>query len=164
MASVVRPARFADLPRLVEIMAEAYEQTHYARNGLVGFEPAAARSIIGQSIQRHGAPTASGRYVAVTERGGRAEAFIIGVVDRIYHVGDRCSATDLFWLRSPASPATDGVKLLPGFVAWAKHHPLVVEITCGTTDILGDHRRVGRVLQRAGFTPYGSIYRLEIAA
>jgi hypothetical protein len=53
---------------------------------------------------------------------------------------------------------------MKGMVEWAESCPAVVEIKCGTTTTINDDaEKAGKILQRLGMAPYGSIYRKEVS-
>jgi hypothetical protein len=159
---MIRNASFPDIPRIVAIMREAYERSEYCRRGLCGFDEKEAKRLLVNAIQRHGRGRNSASFVQVAEEKGRVEGFIVGVLSRVYHVGDRLQASDLFWLATPLVSPRDPIQLMKNMIAWAKGVEGVIEIRCGTTAILQDPQKAGRILQRLGMTPYGSIHRMEV--
>jgi hypothetical protein len=160
---MIRDAAFADIPRIVAIMRDAHARSRYAREGLCGFDDKEAKRILVNAIQRHGRGRHAGAFVQVSEApGGSVEGFIAGMLARVYHVGDKLMASDLFWLATPFVPARDPAKLMRNMVAWARAVENVIEIRCGTTAILQDPEKAGRILARLGMDRYGTIWKMEI--
>lgn len=159
----VRQARFADIPAIVLILHEAYPASHYARTGSAKIDDAEAKRLLVNSIQRNGSTNGGGCFVAVAEKEGAVEGFILGTLTRVYSIFDKLSATDLFWLGSPRCDPRDAIQLMKGMIEWAKSSPHLVEIKCGTTAIMDDPERAGRILERLGMEPYGKIFRMEVA-
>lgn len=153
---MIRDARFQDIPRIRAILREAYERSDYVK-GLCGFDDGEATRLLAHGIQQHGAET----LVCVAERNGTVEGFIFGVLSRVYHVGDRNMASDLFWLATENVDPRDPRRLMKAMVAWGRSMPNVVEIRCGATAILQDPESAGRILESLGMDRYGLIYRME---
>jgi hypothetical protein len=157
-----RRAAFADRPRMIELLKEGFARSHYARDRAGKIDESAAKLLLVNCIQEHGSQS----YVAVAEKDGVVEGLIVGVVDRIYHIGDKLYASDLFWFCSERADARDALGLLRGMLAWARAVPGCIETQIGVTGIIGDENeaaRLGEVLTRLGFAPYGRIYRKELA-
>jgi hypothetical protein len=158
---MVRDAGFSDIPRIVAIMRDAYTRTAYAKREIGNLDEREAKRILVNAIGRHGRTGPSGAFVQVAERHGQVEGFIVGILTRVYHIGDRLQATDLFWYSTPLGHPRDSVKLMRNMVAWAKACPHVVEVLCGATALLQDPEHAGRILKALGMQPYGQIYRME---
>lgn len=159
----IRDAKFADIPAIVMLLQEAYPSSHYAKTGSAEIDVAEAKRLLVTSIQRHGHLHGGGCYVAVAEKNGAVEAFILGTLVRVYSIFNKLSATDLFWLASPRADPRDAIGLMKQMIKWAKTCPHLVEIKCGTTAILEDPEKAGRILEHLGLEPYGNIYRMEVS-
>jgi hypothetical protein len=159
---MIRDATFADIPRIVAIMREAYERSRYAKEGLCGFDEKEGKRLLVNAIQRHGRGRNSASFVQVAVENDRVEGFIIGFLSRVYHCGDKLVASDLFWYATPLVSPRDPIRLMKNMIAWAKGVDGVIEIRCGATAAVQNPERAGRVLQRLGMTPYGSLYQMEV--
>lgn len=157
---MIRPATFGDIPRLVSILEDAHARSHYAESS-VNVDAKEAKRILVNAIQRHGTKN-GGSFVMVAETAGKVEGFILGVVARIYHVGDRLMASDLFWICTPDVDPRDPVRLMKAMIAWAKTCPGVVEVQVGSTSVVQDPEKSARILEAIGMKPYGLINRMEI--
>lgn len=113
------------------------------------------------AIQRHGLLTEGGCFVAVAEREGEIEGFIIGVLQPLYQVLDVLEATDLFWYARPEAHGATAGRLLRVMHKWALSSPYVQVIRQGNSDAISDMALSGRILQRAGMRLTGNIYEKE---
>lgn len=154
---MIRAAKFGDLPRVAEILREAHERSIYA--GLT-FDDAEAKSILMQGMQRNGQTNEGGACFLVAE-GERVEGFILGVLQRLYHVHKELTAQDLFLVATKQVEPRDPARLIAGFRKWAFANPRVVQVEIGATGVISDFRVTGRWLQRQGMQAYGGIYRQE---
>lgn len=157
---MIRRAEFGDVPRLVEILSAAHARSPY--NGIVNIDIKEAKALLVNSIQRHGGQRIGSTFVEVAERYGTVEGFIVGLLQRVYHIGDRLTASDLFWIGTSAIHPRDAARLMKRMIAWAEACPGVVEIQCGATDAAADSKRTGQLLLHMGLTPFGGIYRKEV--
>lgn len=160
---MVRGALFADIPAIVMVLQEAYLRTHYAKSGLADMDRAEAKRLLVTSIQRHGGSNGGSTWVQVSETNGVVTGFILGTLTRVYSIGNRLMATDLFWLTSPGADPLDAARLMRGMIEWASSVQHCVEINCGTTAIMNDPGGAGKMLERLGMAKYGNLYRMEIA-
>lgn len=156
---MIRDARFEDIPAIMAVIRWGYQQSDYAKKGLCGLDEKEAKRLLVNAIQRHGRGRNAGSFVQVAERDGKVEGFIVGILSRVYHIGDRLMASDLFWLCTPMVPPRDPRRLMRNMIEWGKGVDGVIEIRCGTTAILGDPERAGAILRSLGLEPYGAIYR-----
>lgn len=161
---MIRDAKFTDIPAIVWLMQDALARSHYASGGMGEIDVAEAKRMLVTAIQRHGHRTGGACWVQVAETSGIVTGLILGTLARVYSIGTKLYATDLFWITSPAVDPRDSIGLMRGMVKWAESCPNVVEIKCGTTQTINeDAGKAGKVLRRLGMAPYGEIYRKEIA-
>lgn len=159
---MIRDASFSDIPGIVSLLRDAYQKTHYARTGVAQMDEKEAKRLLVNSIQRHNGVNGGACFVQVSETNGEVRGFILGTFVRIYSIGDRLSATDLFWLVAPDVYPADPAQLMRNMVAWAERSPACVEVKCGTTAIMQNPEAAGMILKHMGFEPYGRIWRSEI--
>lgn len=158
---MIRPAKFADIPRMVEILKEIHLRSIYADWGEIDL-PETKRLLL-HSIQRHGHLNAGGTLAMVAEKDNQVEGLIIGVLDRIYGIGTKLYATDLFFVATPLVDPRDPPRLVDALIAWAKQAPLCRQITMGVTTAAGDPKRTGKILARKGLRPSGEMYSMEVS-
>lgn len=157
----VRAAKFGDIPRLHELMEEAFLGSIYADRGSI--DEKVCKGLFMSSMQKHGGPYAGSTLVNVAERNGAVEGFLLGMLDRVYHVGDKLMATDVYFWGSGRSDPRDMLRLLDQFEKWAEASPLCIEIKLGATNAFGDYERVGELYRRKGYQQCGVIYEKRIA-
>lgn len=161
---MIRNANFSDIPAVVRIIEWAYRSTPYALKGLASVDVGEAKRLLMNSIQRHGGKNGGACWVQVADSGAAVTGFILGTLTRVYSVGDRLMATDLFWICTDEADPRDGPALMRGMLGWAKENPAVVEITCATTSVMGvDPAKAGALLERLGMSKFGNIYQLRVA-
>lgn len=153
---MIRPAIFADIPRICELMVEAQPRSAYAE--LDEVDVPHVKKLLMAAIPRHGFTNAAGTWVMVAEEAGQVEGSLFGMLDRVQSVGRRLFATDVWWFISDRADPRDGLRLLDSFDAWAWSVPGVVVIQNGATDVIGNAERTGRILQRRGRRMIGGIY------
>jgi hypothetical protein len=160
---VIRDANFSDIPAIVALLQQGYLRSHYAGSGLVEIDTAEAKRLLVNGIQRHGGKHGGSCWVQVAVSGETVTGVIFGTLVRVYSVGTKLSCTDLFWLTSPEADARDGAALMLGMIAWARSCPHVVEMKCGTTAIIDDPAKAGKLLEGLGMQFYGNLYRMELS-
>lgn len=153
---MIRRARFGDIPGLYRLIGEGHANSRYAASEEI--DEREAKALLMRCIQRHGSPNVGGSCVFVAEAGGRIDGFIVGLLDRVYHLGRRFSAEDLFFYVSPDSEPTMAGRLIDAYVAWAEANEKVIEIKLAATDIIDDWRRTAHLYERKGFHQIGAIY------
>lgn len=158
---MIRPAKFADVPAMVGIMEARYQVSLYAKLGAMDV-PAAKRLLVG-SVQRHGGTGEGATLVMVAEGLAGVTGFIVGLLDRVYHVGVPLTCTDLFFTSQPGANDFDPVGLLGSVVAWGEANPRVVELKMGVVDTFGtDLDRADVLYRRFNLERCGAIYRRSI--
>lgn len=160
---MIRDAKFADIQAITIFLQEAYARSHYARRKEVGVDLEETKRLLVASIQRHGHSTLGACFVQVSESGGRIDGLMLGTLARVYVIGDKLMATDVFWIVGPKAAPGDAMILMRNMVKWAQKSIDVVEIKCGATAVIGDPAIAGRMLGAMGFTEYGGIYRKEMS-
>lgn len=158
---MLRPARHVDVWRIVELLVAKQADSIYA--GRVAVDEPVARKLVAALIQRHGAQIDGASCVFVVENdSGTVCAFIIGALSRVYHIGDKLVAQDMFLVADAGAPTTAYSHLIDAYVDWAATCPKVVEINASWTDVVGAGEAMGKAYERKGFTRCGAIYRRGI--
>lgn len=152
----LRPATFSDIPALADLL----EATHgRSRLHALPFSETRAKALLMQAAQRHGGTAEGATFLAVAEREGRIEGFILGTLTAYYHVLDALEATDLFWITDPKAHPWTAARLLRAFHRWADANEKVVVIRQGVTDVVsGEPERVEPLMRRRGMQVSGAIY------
>ena len=154
---MIRAAKFSDIPRLIELMADGYSRSRYRERS--AFDPKEARSLLMNCIQRHGSPGEGGSTVMVSDP---VESFIIGIMERVYFVGTALVAKDLLFYATEKSSPFDSVGLLNAYVDWAKANPKVIEIQLSATDIIEETGAAEAMYRHMGFRRSGALYERSV--
>lgn len=156
----VRAARTTDVFRLTEMLCDQQAASRYA--GLVNVDDKYTRAMLARMIQRHAGQFDGGTLVNVVEnREGVIEAFCVGALSRVYLIGDKLVAQDIFLCSDKAASERAALKLLALYVQWAAGNPNVFEINLSHTDALPTGERMGPIYERIGFQRCGAIYRRD---
>ena len=113
---MIRGVSFSDIPRIVLLLEESFSRTHYAKSGLGGIDRAEAKRLLTTAVHRHGHKTGGGTFIQVAEKDGAIEGLILGTLTRVYSVGNKLMATDLFWVCSERVPPADPFRLMKNMV------------------------------------------------
>lgn len=157
---MIRDAKFADIHGIIGLLEYGHGRSHYAGSG-VRIDQKEAKRLLVQSIQRHGGKNGGACFVQVAEKDGVINGLILGTLARVYAIGDKLSATDLFWIAAPTVDPTEPLRLMRNMVDWAWQSPHVVEVKCGATAVIQDPEGAGKLLERIGMKQFGNIYRME---
>jgi len=152
----VRKASFSDIPRLWELAQEMHAASVYAER--VTPEKKAFRDLCFQTITNHGHATC----IFVYEDAGEVVGFIMGTIDRVYHIAKEFLATDIFFYVAEGSTAKAAPKLLDAFVEWGEGRKNVVEIYVGISGAIGNPERTAKMYERRGFRRDGLMLVREI--
>ena len=98
----------------------------------------------------------------ITNREGVIQAFCVGVLNRVYMIGDMLTAQDMFLVAGPDAPQMSAPRLLNAYAEWASTNPHVYEIQLSHSDALPEGERMAGLYQRMGFEPCGGIYRRTV--
>lgn len=157
---MIRRAAFGDIPRLAEIVVENHARSVYA--GRCGVDIKLTKSLIIQAIQRDKLKTAGGTCAFVSERKGAVDGFIVGTLDRVYHIGTKLMAMDMFFVAGATSTLREAGALLDAYIAWGFSCPDVIEINLSATTVVGPTDRIEKLFRRKGFVRSGVIYERSV--
>lgn len=152
---MIRPANFSDIPRLAALMAEAHARSKYADR--CGLDLKFTKALFVRAIQRHGGTGDGATCLFVSDNDG-VQGFILGLLDRVYQVGDKLAALDAFYYAAHDIAPRDPARLIDAYVEWAGRSPNCIEIKLSATDVVGPTERVERLYRRKGFVRSGVIY------
>jgi hypothetical protein len=156
---MLRPATLSDLPRLYELILAMHAGSKYAERE-IDVDEATAKSILRDGVMRNGGQHNGATLLNVVERDGLVEGFMLGILQRVYSIGNRLEAQD-FWLYcTPHAPNGSVPRLLDAYVEWADSNPKVAEITLSWTDAMKvDGGKLGRLYHRKRFRLCGEIWK-----
>ncbi len=155
---MLRPARFVDVPRMVEMLVEQQQQAKIYAD--VEVDQPYTRRLLAQFVQRHGGIHDGATCLFVVESDkGVIEAFCAGVMTRVYEIGTLLCAKDAFLVATKGANPRAALQLIDAYVAWADMSPKCYEINLSRTDILSSGARMDKIYIRKGFEPCGRIFR-----
>lgn len=157
---VLRAARTTDVFAMAALLEQQFDRSRYAGTGVV-FDGHYVRRTLAQAIQRNGHTGDGGALVNVIEKGAGIAALCVGTLSRVYHVGDKLMAQDMFLVAAPDAPVMATRSLLRPFLAWADANPAVHEIYLSHTDVLPEGAAIEPIYRILGFQQCGAIYRRD---
>jgi hypothetical protein len=159
----IRPARSTDVFALTAILVAQHARSRYV--GICEVDQGYTRQLLARSIQRHGGSYDGATLVNVVERDGCVVAFMMGALQRVYQIGDRLEAYDVFLARNPNADAHGlyASQLIREYVRWAKGCEKVVDINLSHTDVTPESEGIGSLYELLGFVRHGGLYRLGVS-
>lgn len=156
---MIRPATLSDLPRLLELVLEMHASSEFPAR-MIGVDEITTRSILMDGVMRNGRTNNGGTLLNVVERDGAVEGFMLGILQRVYHICNRLEAQD-FWLYcSKKAPARASERLIDAYIEWAQANPKVADIMLSWTNVVGvKGEKLGRLYKRKGFERVGEIWK-----
>ncbi len=156
---MIRAATLSDLPRLFALVEEMHEGSYYAAQH-VDIDDATVKSILRDGAMRSGRDHLGATLLNVVEKNGVVEGFLLGILQRVYTIGNRLEAQDYLFYCSPRAPATGASRLIDAYLEWGLANPRVHEVKVSWTDVMGvDGAKLGKLYQRKGFERCGEIYK-----
>lgn len=154
---MLRAAKFVDVPRLVELAQEMHAASRYV--GRIAVNEELAHKAFAALVQRHNGSHAGGTLVNVAEHDGVVTGFMAGLLDPVYHFGDKLAAKDAYLYVGPSpTRSADLNALLDAYIAWAEGNPKVMDINLSWTNAVDGAERIAKLYRRKGFHMTGEIY------
>jgi hypothetical protein len=154
---MIRPATFPDLEGVKALLREMYDASKY--RGHVAISKTAMDGVLAAALMAQRSPVQYGSFFHVAlSPGGKIVGFMIGQLDRIYHIGNRLVAQDMYLYVSPRGKAADTIQLVNAYIAWAEGNQKVLDIKLSWTDTLPGAARVEKLYERKGFRRCGAIW------
>jgi len=158
---IVRRARTTDVFGMVGLLVEQQARSRYA--GEVEVDEPYTRKLLAQAIQRNGGQTDGSSLVNVIEDDdGQIEAFMVGVLNRVYFIGNRLCAQDMFLVARDGASILASRRLMAAYIEWATSNPNVHEIFLSHTDALPEGDRMASIYSKMGFQLCGGIFRRTV--
>jgi hypothetical protein len=160
---MIRDAKFADTHAIVRFLLDCHARSHYAGSA-VGVDVEEAKRLVISGIGRHGHQKGGACWVQVVDNDGSIDGLMYATLARIYAIGDKLMATDLFWIVNDHAKPGEAAILMRNMVEWAKKNPLVVEVHIAASAVITDNpAATSRILRKQfGMKEYGIIHRLEL--
>ena len=153
---MIRPAKFSDIPGVIEVMQDAHRRSVYADSA--EFDREDAKQLMARSIQRHGHKNMGGTLVMVSEVNGNIEGFMVAMLDQVYPCLKQMVATDLLFILTEKADSRDARAMLKAIEEWAQDNPKVIELRLGVMDAITDWQRTAKLYRRLGFEQCGGIF------
>lgn len=159
---MIRDAKAVDIISIIALLHTAFAKSHYSASNLCQIDVAETKRLLLNALSRHGGRNGGSCFLQVAEHDGKITGMILGTLQRVYGIGNRLLATDMFWISLDEGGPMDGVILMRNMISWAWSSPAVVEIRCGATAAISDDpERAGGLLKTLGMTQYANLYRME---
>src|SRR4051812_12808807 len=113
---MIRRATFDDAPALMRLIRAQHARSKYAGRCRIA-EPA-LEHLVTAMIAQQNQTGPQGSAVFIAERDGKVTGFIAGILDRVYQIGSKLAAQDLFFINEGS--VGDTLKLLDEYMAWAR--------------------------------------------
>lgn len=160
--NTIRPARFVDVPALVDMLVEQQRGSIYS--GKVKVDVEYTRKMLAAMVHKHGGIHDGGTCVYVATDGfSEVCGFVVGVLARVYHIGVELMAQDAFLVVGKKAPRSAAIQLIDAYIGWAEASPKVREIQLSHSAAIPGSERISALYRRKGFSPFGHSYRREIA-
>lgn len=160
---MIRDAKFIDIHGMTRFLQECHARSHYAKDGIVNVDVGETKRLLGAGLGRHGHKGIGACWLQVAENDGNIDGLMYATLHRVYAIGDKLMASDLFWAVNDHAQPTDAVMLLKNMLAWARTCPLVVEVHMAASYVISDRpEATSRLLKTLGMKEYGAIHRLDL--
>jgi hypothetical protein len=161
---VIRDAKFVDIHGMTRFLEECYARSHYAKDGIVKVDVGETKRLLGAGLGRHGHKGIGACWLQVAENDGQIDGLMYATLHRVYSIGDKLMATDLFWATNDHAKPTDAMLLLRNMIQWANSSPHVVEVHIAASYVITDRPdATSRLLKSLGMKEYGAIHRLDLS-
>lgn len=158
---MIRPYKTFDYRALDGLIRRQHAASKYA--GRVQISDKALDGLLMSMVAQQGQHGPQGSHISVAVRDGKVVGFIAGVLDRVYHIGNKLTANDLFFVNEGGSVG-DTFGLIDSYVAWAKANRKVLEIMLSWSDTLPGAERVAELYVRKGFVKVGEMFEMRLDA
>ncbi len=157
---MIRRALPQDMKGVERLIRAQHAASKYASR--VDISDKALESLLLGMFAQMGQNGPQGSHIAVAVRDGAVVGFIAGVLDRVYHMGVKLTANDLFFVNEGTPADTFG--LIDSYVAWAKANPKVIEAVLSWSDTVPGAERVAALFVRKGFAKSGEMFEMRLDA
>lgn len=156
----IRPARFRDIPRIVELCAGIHGVSSFANR--FALDEWALKKALLDAIGSHASKPGSG-LVLVSETDGDIDGVFVGFVKQLYSCLDAYIASNVIWYSAPDARPQVAFELLKAFEQWLSRsdHPVIFRM--GLSDAIQDPERMSKLLTRKGYRHSGHLFEKEIS-
>ncbi len=157
---MIRPAKFSDAPAMATMLVASHQRSKYA--GRCGVSEKAAEEILCALVAGQNATGLAATFVEVVEDdNGSVTGFMAGATSRIYNIGDRYCASDIFLINENKN-LKETLKLIDDYIAWARSNPKVIEVGLSWSDALPNASDIANIYSRKGATKVGEQFSIRI--
>lgn len=158
----VRPARFADIPQIRKLAAEAYSDSRFA--GTVPFDRDILTKTLVSIIGRNAPEPGTSLVVVGTDEAGEVRSVFAGVVAPLYECLGALMASNIIWYASKGCSPRLSMGVFDYFMEWVEQSPNPVLHRYVMSDgIISNHHAIGALLVRKrGFRLAGGLYEKGI--
>ncbi|MEO1169906.1 MAG: hypothetical protein AAFW97_14470 [Pseudomonadota bacterium] len=158
---MIRPATAKEVREvIIPMLVELQPQTIYRGRSQVD-EDYAFKALV-HFVQYHGRLKDGGKCLFVYEHDGEIVGFIAGLLSRVYNIGDKLVASDMFLHCIESAPVMAWVKLINAYMQWADSSPDVIDITLSHTEAMPGSIRLEPAFERMGFREFGKTYVKQV--
>lgn len=157
---MIRAATYRDLERVKALLYDMYADSKYLGRGKIVDK--VCDEVLAHALTKQKSPIQGGSFFHVAEHEEEVQGFMIGALDRIYHIGSYLVAQDIFLHVAKGGQPTDAVKLIRHYVEWARMNPRVLTINLSWTDTLPGAEKIEPVYERLGFKRSGGIFEMAV--
>lgn len=156
---MVRNAVFSDTPEIEKLIHNAHKRSKYS--GRTGINAKALTQLVLGLVagQNQNGPGAT--FAVVAEDGGKIVGFMGGMLNRIYNIGDKLGATDLFLLNE-GGHLINTLSMVDEYIRWARANPKVIEIGLSWSDSITGAEGAKALYKRLGATKTGESYEIKL--
>lgn len=129
--------------------------------GRVNISDKAADSLLTCAIASQGQSGPQAAHVILAEEDGKIVGFMIGLLTRVEHIGDKLTANDLFLFVRPGNGVRHVLALIDSYVEWASSKRAVIDIMLSWKDTLPGAEQIEAIYSRKGFTRIGGIFEMR---
>lgn len=157
---MIRNARHQDIPAIMAMLHEMHAESKY--RGRVGISDKAAENLLMSAIAMSGQRGPQGTHVIIAEKDGEPVGFMVGSLDRVYHIGDRLTANDIFLYVRPGNGIRPVLGLIDSYTEWASSIRAVVEIVLSWSDTMTGAAAIAPLYARKGFVKSGESFEMRL--
>jgi hypothetical protein len=158
---MIRKATYDDAPAIMALIRAQHARSKYATRCRIN--DASLEHLVTAMIAQQGQIGPQGSCLFVADDNGKVVAFIAGVLDRVYQIGAKLTAHDLFFVNEDGGVG-DTLHLLDHYIGWARSIRAVLEIKLSWSDTLPGAEQVAKLYQRKGFSKCGEVYEVRTDA
>ena len=155
---IIRPAKFVDIPKIVELLGTATSESKYATTAPLNREQAKRVLVecIGVQADKPGSA-----MCFIAERDGELIGIFLGVVRMLYECLDALMISNLVWYVTKDAGGRAALRLFDAFNEWADQAPGHKIYRYGLTDAFKEPELMAKLMARRGYRQSGVLMEKE---